>query len=179
MRTELVTFQGKHVRQRLANQRVYRADWHRGGLSNPWNRAYAWMSAQMRRRGIPTGRRPPIWAWPKSREFGGPPTYGTASALLSPIEIEAGVWVIELSAPSQFCLRSCYRLWNDVLDEFIDGNLPGDVSPQLFERPAYRHPAPVEADDVQFCLPFIARNWIHTIRPLPSRLNSVDWDRVV
>ncbi len=179
MRIELVTFQSSHARLWLANQQIYRAGWQRGGCLNPWNRAYAWMNDQMCRRGIPTGRRPPIWAWPKARAFGGPPTYETADALLSEAEREAGIWTMELSVPSCFCLRSCYKLRNDVLDEFIDGSSTCTVPPQLFERPAYRHPMPMEPDDTQYCLPFIDRKWIRRVRPLPRLSDSANWDRVV
>ncbi len=179
MRIELTTFQSRHVRQWLAHQRIYRARWHRGGRLNPWNRAYAWMSIQMSRRGLSTAGYPPVWAWPRAPALGGPPTYVVADGLLSEVERDAGIWAIDVSVPACFTLLSCYRLWNAVLDDMIDGRTVGATPPWLFDRPPYRHPRPLEPDDIQVCLPFLNRNWIRDVRPLPRHPVAMAWDRPV
>ena len=175
----LTTLQGKLARLWLANQNIYRAGWRRHSAANPWNQSYAWMCRQMMRRGMDIGRHAPIWAWPDSRECGGPTTYGAAYALLGEPEIEAGIWVMRLRVPSEYCLRSCYRIWNSVLDDFLLGGSVEDVPTYLFDRPLYRHVNPLEADDIQFCLPFIHRNWVRSTRLLAKGPDDVGWEKTI
>ena len=177
MRISLTTFQGNTVRYQLGRERVYRARWHRSGPANPWNRAYRWMAKQMARRGLPTCGRPPIWAWPRERYYGGPPNFGTTYALLSEIELERGIWIIDLSVPSEFCVLSSYAVWNSVLDDFIAGKSIVDVPQGLFGIQSYRFPWPCEPDSFQFTLPHIDSRWIRAFRPLPYSPETVDWNK--
>ncbi|MFY0614628.1 MAG: hypothetical protein JXQ99_24065 [Hyphomicrobiaceae bacterium] len=179
MQTELVTFQSNYPRSWLANQRIYRSGWRNGGQADPWNRAYRWMSCAMARRGIPTHGYSPVWTWSKSSALGGPPTFATADALLSGSERSAGVWIYELSVPAHLVLPSCYLLWNQVLDEFLDGGEPAKSPNQLFDPAIYRYQTAPQPDDVQFCIPFIDRSWVRDVRPLPMRPKLNDWDAAV
>lgn len=179
MSVELMTFQDNYTRLWLANQRIYRAGWRRGGEANPWNHAYRWMSREMSRRGLQTYGHAPVWAWPMSPLLGGPPTFTTADALLGEPEFRAGTWVMELCVPDHMCLRSCYRWWNGVIDDFLVGHTSGGRRYQLYDPPLYRVASPMQPDDLQFCLPFIDRRWVRTMRPLPQRPMLDDWDAAV
>ena len=176
----LTTFQGRDVRYQLRGHRAYRAHWRHTDPADHWRKAYAWMARQMARRGLPTLSHPPIWAWPRDRSFGGPPTIGTAYALLSEAELENGVWIIDLSVPTCRCLRSSYRIWNAIIDSFFDGIPVGEPPYGLMDAPLYRSPAPVEPDDHQFCLPYIHTSWVRGIRPMPYRTGMMycaDWNK--
>ena len=179
MPTELLTFQGNYTRNRLASQRIYRAGWRNGGQTNPWNRAYRWMSQAMSQRGLQTFGHPPVWAWPKSPALGGPPTFTTVDALLGGPECLAWMWIFEFCAPDHLCLCSSYNLWNRVLDAFLLGTISADTPHHLFNPPCYLRESPLEPDGVQFCLPFIDRNWIRVVRPLPVRPRLNNWDAPV
>ncbi|MEU5211770.1 DUF3841 domain-containing protein [Streptomyces sp. NPDC020742] len=138
-----------------------------GRLTGDWQRvapgvrpAYEVMVAEMHRRGIDCGGRPPVWAWAEP-DAGGERVLLTAQLLLSPVEWERGVVVLDLDVPDASVLCSAYGRWNDFLCDVLEG------------APAPAMNWAIGPDDergsdcrVQACLPVVRASWVVGIRPL-------------
>ncbi len=138
-------------------------DWSRvgGPMVVPY---YQRMVEEMAAHGIDCQGNPPVWAW------NGRVTLLDASMLLSvEHELSQGWSTITFRAPRNLVLLSDYAAWCD----FFFGDAEWD--PQLFRSPAER------SDDwagltcgVQATLPYLRREWIDTIQPLPT----TGWDEL-
>lgn len=168
------TFQPTAVTQLIRAQVRFTVAWHRAPRN--WEPAYRWMARQMVRVGIPVGPNAPIWCWQRCAPRGGPPTLGTARALLSDSKLENPFSVLELEVPEEFVLLSSYIDWNEALDFTIDtGSEPPDTHESMFD------PVTDPDDDTQACIPFILESWIVASRPLRLFEASLDtqWDEPV
>lgn len=139
-------------------------DWDRvgGPMVVPY---YQRMVEEMAAHGIDCEGNPPVWAWH------GRVTLLDASMLLSvEHELRQGWATISFRAPRDLVLLSDYAVWCDF---FLGGT---EWDPTLFRSPVER-----SADDwagltcgVQAALPYLRREWIDTIQPLPT----TGWDEL-
>ncbi|MEU6083801.1 DUF3841 domain-containing protein [Streptomyces sp. NPDC047108] len=148
-----------------------------GLLTGDWSRVapslrpgYDLMVAEMRRRGIDDGGCPPVWAWagPDSRDGR---VLQTARSLLSQVEWERGVVVLDLEVPDALVVTSSYGWWNDVLAAVLSGEPlpPTDFStgPDDEREEEFR---------IQAVLPLVRRAWVRDVRPLAPPADLVeDW----
>ena len=128
-----------------------------------WQNAYRWMAGQMNQHGIETGLHPPVWAWHSVNCLGGKPDTDCANALLTGFQLKQGIDLIELEAPDHLVLVSGYGPWNQILDRFMDGEIPDaqeaydcfavKIKPHRGRPRRYFR-------DIQACLPFIEPSWV-------------------
>lgn len=120
--------------------------------------AYEEMVAAMARAGVPTGGRPPVWAW------GGRCGVTVEDArMLVGEPLREGYATVEFTAPAELVLATDYGAWNDYLAA-------------LFEGPAPRGwdvPTPIAHELVQVCLPVLRAEWVREVRPLPRSPGGV------
>ncbi|MFG2194240.1 hypothetical protein [Streptomyces sp. NPDC048639] len=146
-----------------------------GLLTGDWSRVasglrpgYELMLAEMRRRGIDSAGRPPVWAWagPDSRDGR---VLETARSLLSPLEWEQGVVVLDLEVPDELVVTSAYGWWNDVLAAVLSGEpLPSmdfSTGPEDEREDEFR---------IQAVLPLVRLDWVRTSRPLEPPADLVE-----
>lgn len=85
--------------------------------------------------------------------------------LLSGYQIEQGMMVVELAAPSHITLLSSYSRWNDLLDAAIQKkSIDRDAAywDEMFLPPLLKH----DFDDVQSALPYLEKSWVRSARRL-------------
>ncbi len=128
-----------------------------------WQAAYQLMVPQMEQCQIPIGDNAHVWAWHSVKRYGGKPDELCALMLLSELELEAGIDLIELNVPDALVLLSSYPHWNEILfailgreeppAEAIEKCFKVETSPRK-GRPPYYYP------EIQACLPYIEPNWL-------------------
>ncbi|HYH32660.1 MAG TPA: hypothetical protein VD903_19990 [Pseudonocardia sp.] len=124
--------------------------------------AYRAMVAAMERAGVPTGGRPPVWAWGGRCGV----TVADAHSLVGE-PLWGGYATIEFSAPAGLVLATDYGAWNDDLAARFTGPAP---------HRAWDVPTPIGDELVQVCLPVLRAGWVRDIRPLPRSEHEVtDW----
>ena len=137
-----------------------------------WQNAFRWMGRQMDLRDIPIGENAPVWAWHSVRRFGGKPDLDCANALLFGYQKVQGIDVLELEVPDHLALTSCYGVWNDVLDSFVDGVEPAAEHVancfQVQQTPRRGRP-PIQFPGIQACLPYIEPAWLVASEPLDTK----------
>jgi len=137
-----------------------------------WQNAFRWMGGQMALRDIPIGENAPVWAWHSVNRFGGKPDEDCANALLFGYQKVQGIDVLELEVPDRLALTSCYGVWNDVLDSFIDGVEPAAEHVancfQVQQTPRRGRP-PIRFPGIQACLPYIDVDWLVAWQPLDTK----------
>jgi hypothetical protein len=121
--------------------------------------AYRAMVAAMERAGIPTGGRPPVWAW-----AGRGVTVGDAHSLVGE-PLWSGWATVEFTAPAEQVLATDYGAWNDDLAARFAGAAQ--------EPPAWDVPTPIGDGLVQVCLPVLRAEWVREVRPLPRSPDDV------
>lgn len=175
---KLWSFQSLPVVARLEKRGMIRGDWDFIS-GDKWKLAYCWMMQEMEKRGIPCNGFAPIWAWHSCEYYGRGPDMGTAIALLSEYEREAGIKIIEFECPPELVLLSRYGPWNDVFYQFIDGKEDVSLSPREY-RKLFRiiHKGQQE---YQATLPYLKLEWVKDIRDLPfvSLEEEYDWATLV
>ena len=165
----LLTIQSRTARLALMRNGVYRPSWSWLGHDPDWTSLYRMMVVAMGRKGLSTGGRPPVWAWPCERRYGGPMTLDTALFFLGGIEQAQTAWVIEFDAPSRHCLLTSYRAWQSIVHSDRKDRPPHLAS--IFMRRSastgtrVHHDARPDPDEYQVCLPMLRREWMHTMRP--------------
>ncbi|MEW9552491.1 DUF3841 domain-containing protein [Nonomuraea sp. NPDC050783] len=137
-----------------------------GELVGSWDRimvrnyraCYEEIVAEMARRGLDTGGRPPVWAW------AGPDTRDDAVALTADLllcprtpEEYARYVVLDLDVPDEAVLLSSYGRWND----FMEAVVMGEGSPRMDWSIGREEPGGVQA-----CLARVAAGWVLGARPL-------------
>lgn len=148
---------------------------------------YRWMVAAMRRRGIDTRSRPPVWAWHTFHSRARPKPDLRSSYYLTTPGTRAVRLTIEV--PDELVLLSDYEDWHAVLnrhylsntereDRAIERKYPqvprrllesswerifdlGSGSPDWRGKPAER--------SIQACLPFIESAWVREATPFTAR----------
>jgi hypothetical protein len=158
----LWSIQRSVVVQRLTAEAFWRPGWP----SDPaWARAYRWMAERVRERGVGEGG-PPVWAWHSCGAWGEPPSEDTFGALLSEADRQQPHSIIELDAPDELVVLSCYGAWNQILDDLIDGREPPRRAvAALFDTRALDF---ANGDQVQANLPELRREWMVRSQQLPS-----------
>lgn len=160
----LYSYQHPAILQTLQRGERHTCCWERVS-GERWQNAFRWMADQMAQHGIKLGDYAPVWAWHSVNRIGGKPDEDCAHALLSDLQIEPGVVLLELEVPEHQALASCYNAWNLILDRFIDGDLPeSQVVADCFSvrltpqrgRPPARFPG------IQACLPYIDASWVRS-----------------
>jgi hypothetical protein len=153
----LWTVQHRAVLELLEDAGELFGDWDRIMVRN-YRACYQEMVAEMARRGLVSGGRPPVWAW------AGPDTRDNrvalaAEALLCPQTPEeyARYVVLDLDVPDEVVLLSSYGRWND----FMEAIIFGEESPAM-DWSIGRE----ELNGVQACLPRVAAGWVLGVRPL-------------
>lgn len=160
----LWTYQHPAILQTLQRGERHTCLWERVSGAR-WQQAFRWMAGQMVQRGIELGDHAPVWAWHSVNRIGGKPDMDCAHALLSDLQIEPGIVLLELEVPEHQALASCYGTWNLILDSFIDGASPEDqavadcfsviLTPRR-GRPTTYFPS------IQACLPYIDASWVRS-----------------
>lgn len=113
----------------------------------------------MRRSGVDTGGRPPVWAWQ------GVLRLRDATSLFDPQhELVRGFATVELDAPDDLVVLSDYGKWCDYLMAPV-GSV-GEWNPGALD--------PHSAVPVQACLPSLRSEWVRTVRPLPT----TGWEQI-
>jgi len=121
------------------------------------------MSTQMAERGIDPGEHAPVWAWHSVNRIGGKPDDLCARALMSDVQLEQGMVLLELEAPDSLALASCYGIWNKILYDFFDGEASGaQDAADCFARQLHlrRGRPPLYFQSIQACLLFIEPAWL-------------------
>lgn len=168
----LLTIQSNTARLALMGNGIYRPSWSWVGNDPDWASLYRMMMVAMGRRGLSSGGRPPVWAWPCERRYGGPLTLEAALFFLGGIERAQAAWMIEFDAPAHHCLLTCYRAWQTIVHSERRHRPPHLAS--IFTRQSastgtmVHHDARPDPDEYQVCLSMLRREWIHTVRPLKS-----------
>ncbi|OZM83817.1 hypothetical protein [Pseudonocardia sp. MH-G8] len=116
-------------------------------------RGYRAMTATMERAGVPTGGRPPVWAW-----GGRPVTVADAESLVGE-SLRHGWATIEFTAPAALAMATDYGAWNDYLAELFGTT---GVVPTAWDVPT-----PIGRELVQVCLPVLRAEWVRQVHPLP------------
>lgn len=164
----LWTVQHRAVLKSLEDAGELVGDWDR--IMVPDYRAcYEAMVAEMARRGLDGGGRPPMWAW------AGPDTRDNRVALAAELllcpqtpEEYARYVVLDLDVPDEVVLLSSYGRWND----FMHAIMMGEGSPDM-DWAIGRE----ELNGVQACLARVAAGWVLGVRPLePFRPEDEDED---
>jgi Domain of unknown function (DUF3841) len=157
--------------QQLQQTGILYANWEHILLDQNWLKTYRWMVAQMEKRGIACHGNAPIWAWHSCQKWLQPPTLLTARGLLSDVQIDNGIQVIEFVAPPKLVLLSRYRQYNRFLNHNMDGKkLPSGFAKRMLQVKKTKF---LNHDDIQATLPFVKMEWVVAIRPL--NLTSSDW----
>ena len=167
----LWSFQAMEACEVLEKSGVLRTDWSRTPIN--WRPAYQWMQEEMEQRGILLENFAPIWAWHScAGELGGRPTYNTARALLTDMQLAEGICVIELEAPTEVCLLSSYGRFCELLDCILDNEKPErEAFLDMFEVPSI-----ASYDDIQSALPSLKMDWVLDIRYLDMKPDRWDYD---
>ncbi len=144
-----------------------------------WQNAFRWMGEQMTQRGIPIGEHAPVWAWHSVYRLGGKPDDDWADGLLFGYQKAQGIELLELEAPDEMALPSCYGWWNEILDRFIDASpLDEQEIEHCFAvhlRPRRGRP-PRHFPGIQVCLPCIEPAWLVASERLDSESLIQKWE---
>lgn len=171
----LLTIQSNKARLSLMSNGVYRPCWSWVASDSDWRALYGRMIVAMRRRGLSTAGRPPVWAWPADPNLGGPITRDAAFFFLGGVEQARNMCVIEFEAPARLCLLSSYGAWQTLV--YSEEKCRPSCLSGLFARrapiaiallPPYDRAAP----DYQVCLPMLRRDWLRNVRPL-----QIPWEQ--
>ncbi|MET7338959.1 DUF3841 domain-containing protein [Nonomuraea sp. NPDC005650] len=162
----LWTVQHRAVLESLEDAGELVGDWVRIMVGN-YRACYEEMVAEMARRGLDCGGRPPVWAW------AGPDTRDnsvalTAEMLLCPQTPEeyARYVMLDLDVPDEAVLLSSYGRWNDFMEAIIMGEESPDMDWSIGQE---------ELNGVQACLPRVAAGWVLGVHPLePFRPEEED-----
>ncbi|MFC5824347.1 DUF3841 domain-containing protein [Nonomuraea insulae] len=153
----LWTVQHRAVLESLEDAGELVGDWARI-LVGDYRACYEEMVAEMARRGLDCGGRPPVWAWegPDTRDNN---VAITAEMLLCPETPEeyARYVVLDLDVPDETALISSYGRWNDFLEAIIMGAESPHMDWSIGQE---------ELNGVQVCLPRVATGWVLGVRPL-------------
>lgn len=173
----LYSFQSAPSIAELLQEGRLAASWSRYAPSDPFLPAYRWMASQMAEYDIDCLGYAPIWAWHSCSAWKAPPRLLHARNLLSDLELEAGIQVIEFVCPDNWALLSRYAVWNEVLDRFVDDKEKTTIAPalakQLFDIPNHQLE---DYDAIQASLPLLKKEWVKDIRPLKLRPNDFTYD---
>lgn len=154
---KLQTFQLRSRLRELDQQGVIFGDWSR--VLPGCGEAYQGMVEAMRRAGVDTNGRPPVWAW-QGRSL----RLSDASMLYDPEhELVHGFVTVDLDVPGDLVVLSDYVDWCDYLMPSA-GSVLGDWTP--------RPPDPGSVHPAQACLPYLRSGWVRDVRPLPT----TGWD---
>lgn len=149
------------------------ADWSQTPVN--WRFAYEWMASQYARRIGEELANAPFWCWHSCNgRIGSPPTVETINSLLG----DWGYWakkkrVLVIDVPDECALLSSYCRWNEAMDDGI-GSGSHKIRPRkfldMFDAPLIKY----DFDDIQAVIPYIEKNWIVDVRPLPKALGNPD-----
>ncbi|MFG1686159.1 DUF3841 domain-containing protein [Nonomuraea sp. NPDC049269] len=162
----LWTVQHRAVLRSLEDASGLVGDWDRI-MVRSYRACYEEMVAEMARRGLDGGGRPPVWAW------AGPDTRDNSVALAAEMllcpqtpEEYARYVVLDLDVPDEVVLLSSYGRWND----FMNAIMMGEGSPDMDWAIGQEEP-----NGVQACLTRVAAGWVLGVRPLePFRPEEED-----
>ncbi|MDX1907856.1 MAG: DUF3841 domain-containing protein [Bacteroidia bacterium] len=146
---------------------ILRTPWSLSVSSPAWQQAYQWMADRMESAGINCENHAPVWAWHSCGKWKQGPTRLDAYALLSDLQVMAGVQTIEFECPDHLVLRSWYHIWCDILFHFLDG-MPLDALDPAWVTQCFKvHPRGFKSHyAIQAALPYIRLAWVQDIRPL-------------
>ncbi|MBG0817870.1 DUF3841 domain-containing protein [Planomonospora sp. ID82291] len=153
----LWTVQHRAVLESLEDAGELVGDWERITVRN--HRAcYEAMAAEMARRGLDCGGRPPVWAWE------GPDTRDNRVALAAELLLcpqtpqeYARYVVLDLDVPDEAVLLSSYGRWNDFMAAIVMGEGPPDMDWSIDRD---------ELNGMQACLARVSAGWVLGSRPL-------------
>lgn len=172
----LWSFQTMEACEVLEKSGELRTEWKRTPVN--WRPAYQWMAEKMQFKFIDLQGFAPIWAWHSCEGvLYGAPTMSTARNLLSDLQIMEGICVVEFEAPVETCLLSSYNRFCELLDVFLDNNLPeSDTFHDMFDVPPI-----AEGDNIQATLPLLHLDWVLDMRHLDMKADrwEYDWKKAV
>ena len=174
---KLWSFQSHQSVRELQDTGMLLARWDRYSETDPFALAYRWIQSQMLYKKTDHQMHAPVWAWHSCGAFGQAPKIKDARALLSDLELEAGIQTIELECPAELALLSRYSIWNDVLDRFIDDRERAQIDATLEKKLFAVSPETMDAQEaIQAALPYFKADWVIDIRPLPLKSDDVQFD---
>lgn len=167
----LWTFQAMEACEVLEKNGTLQVDWQITPVN--WRPAYRWMAQEMETQGVVLQGFAPVWAWHScGGAWGGRPTFDTARALLTDMQLADGICVVELDAPAEICLLSSYSRFCELLDKILDNETPErEAFLDMFDVPPI-----IADDDVQAALPYLKKEWVSDIRHLDMKPDRWDYD---
>ncbi|ASL65871.1 TPA: DUF3841 domain-containing protein [Bacillus cereus] len=169
--TILWTFQNQNAINTLLNEGKLIAD--PIFVSKEDCTAYKYIVRHMKQKGIDFIIDLPIWAWHSCNGCQKKPTYETARELLSDIQLEKEIYLIEFTCPNFLFMLTNYSGWCDIYFK-LTGNPKASVTndeekylfnlyPTIEEEWEYHH--------IQATLPYLKKEWIIQITEL-SKMNG-------
>ena len=146
----------------LQQKNILHAEWHYVTWAVDVRPQYEWLVRQMKKRGIDTQGKPPIWAWHSCRGWQRPPSVAIAYNLVGN---GTNMVTLEMEVPPEMVLLSSYAIWCEI---FYMENFEAIKSfrrYKIFQIEKVKFPY----DCIQATLPFIDKEWITAIRPLPFK----------
>ncbi len=172
----LWTFQSIESIKELKSKGILEASWDRYLQAGTFIRAYRWMGKLIAARKINCNNHAPIWAWHSCGKYENTPTLLDARCLLSDIELEDGIQVIEFECPVGLAVLSSYGMWNKILHEFFYTNNEAKIDKKtkhkLFATSRKKFK---KYDSIQATLPYLKLAWVKDIRELNLKPNDFSY----
>lgn len=106
----LWTFQSIKSIKELKSKGILEVSWDRYLQTGTFIEAYRWMGKQIAARKISCNNHAPLWAWHSCGKYENAPTLVDARCLLSDIELEDGIQMIEFECPVGLVVLSSYSI---------------------------------------------------------------------
>ncbi len=169
--TILWTFQNQNAINTLLNEGKLIAD--PIFVSKEDCTAYKYIVRHMKQKAIDFIIDLPIWAWHSCNGYQKKPTFETARELLSDIQLEKEIYLIEFTCPNFLFMLTNYSGWCDIYFK-LTGNPKASVTndeekylfnlyPAIEEEWKYHH--------IQATLPYLKKEWLIQITEL-SKMNG-------
>jgi hypothetical protein len=105
----------------------------------------------------------PVWAWHSVKKLDGKPDYDCGRSLLSDVEIEGGIVLLELEVPDYLCLLSRYDLWNELMYDLFEDREPNPKRVELCFSPVLTDKTRQSRklySDIQATFPYLDASWL-------------------
>lgn len=141
-----------------------------------FTKSYQWMAKQMAIRNISCNGAP-VWAWHSCNKYRHPPTLVHARALLSDIDLIAGIRTIEFECPVELVLLSNYGHWSHLLYDVFPFVAENEIDNETVNKIFDTDPAKfMRYDSIQAALPYLKLDWVKEIRELNLKPDDFTYD---
>jgi hypothetical protein len=159
----LWTYQHPIIHQTLKSGKRFTCSWENIDNGSYWATSFQFMCQKMAENNIPIGENPPIWVWHSVNCIGGMPDDDCARALMSDVQLEQGIDLLQLEVPDNLVLLSNYGTWNSILDVFYEKKVPNEEEIEdcfTLQLKRKRGRPRKYFQDIQACLPYIEPEWL-------------------